>query len=217
FYQWHRRLSTEEGMELLACGLRLMRLLRNEGVTHNDIKPENIFVHLAEWTQSCANDRRDRDVTIGKFVFADFGCAAFIDKEFPFGNICGTLTLWDPESLGCKYGQEHGFSYENDFFGILGSLCDGVLGYSIIERLLEKEDPGYDDRGWEQYTQLIRKCRKQITKQLLVTKLKEVGCDDELLLHFILQLTVPRENRITDKDAEMLLAKHKGISCLPLT
>ena len=81
-----------------------LKLLQENQMVHCDIKPENIFldVRMAKYGDG---------VRIHHFVFADFGCAALKTEEFPYGNLTGTITMWDLAALGRKYGDENGFEF----------------------------------------------------------------------------------------------------------
>ena len=164
FVNKYRKLNNQEANKLLITGLRFLKLLNENQMVHSDIKPENIFLDVR------MNKNKHVQVKISHFVFADFGCAALKTEEFPFGNLTGTITMWDLVALGKKYGDEDGFelsykhllififvligalcilyiSERNDLYGLLGSLLDGVYGGCIMEELLEEADEDWKEQN----------------------------------------------------------------------
>eukprot|EP00483_Globobulimina_turgida_P000085 UN00085 len=47
FVNKYRKLSNQEGHQLLKCGLHFLNILRDTNMIHSDIKPENIFVDVS--------------------------------------------------------------------------------------------------------------------------------------------------------------------------
>lgn len=200
FGRQYRRLNEEEARLLLKTGLRFLDLLRAANMVHSDIKPENIFLDVVK-------DKRTKcGVKIRKFVFADFGCAAVTTEEFPYGNLTGTITMWDLDALGKKYGDENGFDAQNDLYGFLGSLFDGVYGGSIIEELLEEIDEEWEEADWADYTGLVRRCRRRImTRGFMEERLNAMKCKDAILKTVLLQLEKPRKQRMTLKQLLLMV------------
>eukprot|EP00486_Rosalina_sp_Unknown_P013202 CAMPEP_0201592654 /NCGR_PEP_ID=MMETSP0190_2-20130828/190488_1 /ASSEMBLY_ACC=CAM_ASM_000263 /TAXON_ID=37353 /ORGANISM="Rosalina sp." /LENGTH=669 /DNA_ID=CAMNT_0048051523 /DNA_START=23 /DNA_END=2032 /DNA_ORIENTATION=- len=195
FVNKYRKLSKSEAKKLLITGLRFLKLLGENEMVHCDIKPENIFLDVRI-------SKYDDGVKISHFVFADFGCAALKTEEFPYGNLTGTITMWDLAALGKKYGDENGFDARNDLYGMIGSLLDGVYGGSIMEELLEEADENWEETEWGDYSGLIRKCRNEIMSDKFMEKeLNELGLinNDDILRTVLLQIGKKRKDRMTMK------------------
>merc|ERR1712013_547062 len=193
FARKYRKLTEAEGMRLLRTGLRFLGMLRETKMVHCDIKPENIFLAVSSEDE----EAEDEQVHIDRFVFGDFGCAGITTEEFPYGSLTGTVTMWDLEALGKKHGDEDGFDAQNDLYGVLGSLLDGMYGSSIMEELLEDEDSNGEDTEWSEYTDLIRTSRKRMMhKGFMQRELKELKIKDVLLKTALLQVGKKRSQRM---------------------
>jgi len=148
---------------------------------HNDIKSENIFLEFRQINNNDNNDNNkekntnnnnnnNKEIEIINIVYGDFGCSVSIDEEFPFANLTGTLIMWDLEAIGNKHGDENGFSKENDIFGMIGSLCEGVFGELLIEKALNMKYQNWEEFEWLEYTNCVRECLPLINKQLVLKK-----------------------------------------------
>merc|ERR1712130_765829 len=122
-------------------------------------------------------------------------------EEFPYGNLTGTITMWDTEALGTKHGKENGFDFANDLYGFIGSLLDGIYGGSIMEELLEEEDEEWEDTEWDEYTTLVRICRQKMTDIAFMEKeLNDMKCNDDVLRVIVMELAKPRKDRMELED-----------------
>merc|ERR1719229_1082900 len=197
FVQKYRKLTEEEGRRLLVSGVRFLCLLQETNMVHCDIKPENIFLDVA---------MDGVDQLIKAFVFGDFGCAAKTTEEFPYGSLTGTVTMWDLEALGSRYGKEDGFDAKNDLYGVIGSLLDGMYGGSIMEELLEEEDETWEETEWNEYTNLVRKCRKRMTNEkFMEDELNDMKCEDAVLRTVLKQIGKKRKQRMDLKQIMLLV------------
>ena len=90
------------------------------------------------------------------------------------------------------------YSANNDLYGVIGSLFDGIYGGSIMEELLEEENEEWEDTDWPEYTQLIRTCRAQVMEDgFMENELEELGVTDPVLQTALIQVGRRRKHRVT--------------------
>ena len=218
-------LNVNETFLFLDYSIRFLNILHNNvQLIHNDIKPENVFVEIDNSRVSGimnnnTNNNNGNNIRMNKFVFADFGCSVGIDEEFPFGGLTGTLTLWDLESLGNKHGKENGFSIENDLYGVLGCIFDGIIGRSIIEEMMDEYEDDWNSLSWKDFSDLVRICRRKIDSKLLTKEFNNViykrwnKCQnkdlfesnkEKLITLLVMDLGKPRQQRLNLQQIEQL-------------
>merc|ERR1719382_1945291 len=100
--------------------------------------------------------------------------------------------LLEEEQENWEDGKEDGFDFANDLYGFIGSLLDGVYGGSIMEELLEEEEENWEDTEWDEYTNLVRRCRKRMCNaKFMKDELDEMKCKDAVMRAVLQQIGKP--------------------------
>lgn len=133
--------------------------------------------------------------------FGDFGTVAPLDKEYPYGDMTGTLTVWDITALGKVHGEENGFDIENDIFGLVSIVLDALVGYPVIERMLDAMDPNWETEPSDQkFTDLVRACRLQMSGSYIKSILQSCRIGRSFRDLLLTNLDSNRTNRMTAKE-----------------
>ena len=83
---------------------------------------------------------------------------------------------------------------------------DGVYGGSIMEELLEEADENWEETEWNEYGQLIRKCRREMmSDKFMERELNELKLKDGKLRTVLLQIGKRRKDRMTLKEILSLI------------
>merc|ERR1719382_2233072 len=106
--------------------------------------------------------------------------------------------LLEEEQENWEDGKEDGFDFANDLYGFIGSLLDGVYGGSIMEELLEEEQENWEETEWDEYTDLVRLCRKKMScVKFMEQELDDMKCTDAILRTVLMQIAKPRKERMS--------------------
>ena len=101
----------------------------------------------------------------------------------------------------------------------MGCVFDGIIGKSVIEEYMDAANADWNSVGWQEYSDLVRLCRKQITSKVIKRELnmvvqnywnKEKNEDklriqkQKLVLLIVMELGKKRQNRLNLQRIESL-------------
>ena len=93
-------------------------------------------------------------------------------------------------------------------YGLIQSIFDGMIGESLMEIWLDNNFNDWEHSEWNVYTDNIRQFRKQLNQTYILQTLNKYHIsikNNTILFNTILQLTLPRQNRMKLTDFQKII------------